>query len=156
MLADRINDIDCIGRIHFDLHRVQSVASEQRVTEDGIAQIGYTIPSDTLRLTATQDLERIDRNLHCQVESVILGDEALCIANGVGEQTGRVVVLAVESPDVRGIQYTDRCRITVLGYNAQLVNNLTAGYLIDTVLGVGLGNGLRNRIAHPENGITIP
>ena len=59
-------------------------------------------------------------------------------------------------PYIRRIQYTYRYRETILGNYAQLVNNLTAGYLIDTVLGVGLGNGLRNRIAHPENGITIP
>ena len=58
-------------------------------------------------------------------------------------------------PYIRRIQYTYRYRETILGNYAQLINYLTAGCLIDAILGVCLGDRLRDGVAHPEDGVAL-
>ena len=90
MFADCIVDGDVVGRIHFDLHRVQRIASQECVAEDGIAHISEAVPGDTFRLTATQNHQCIDRYLHRQIEGMVRDDEVLLITHSVGIETGGV------------------------------------------------------------------
>ena len=90
VFADCIVDGDIVGRIHFDLHRVQRIASQECVAEDGIAHISEAVPGDTFRLTATQNHQCIDRYLHRQIEGMVRDDEVLLITHSVGIETGRV------------------------------------------------------------------
>ena len=162
MLTDRVNDIDHISGIYFDLDRENRVAGKECVLEYRIFRIRYAVPCYACRLTASQYSIGLNRYVHRQVHGEVLGDEVLCVTYGIRVQTGgveRVInhdtgTVSVR-PYIRCIQYTDRRMITMLGYYAQLVDNLTACYFINTVFGVGLRGSLRNGVAHPENGVAL-
>ena len=90
MFADGVKTEDVVVRIQLDLNRIKRITCEQRVAENSIFDISYTVPCYAVRLTASQYAERIHRNLHRQIHGEIIGDKVLRITYGIRVQTGCV------------------------------------------------------------------
>ena len=162
MLADRIYDIDRIGRVYLDLHRVHRVASEQRVAEDRISAVCQSVPENAFGLTAAQSNHFVHRNLNGQVEGIEFRYIAQIVKERIRVQTGRVERIAayfsytdVVRPYIRRIQRTDRYAVTMLGDYPQFGVRLTSRQFVDRVFGVSLCLKSRNRISVPEDSVTF-
>ena len=134
-----------------DLDRVQCVASRlECVAEDGVGCVGLVTPGYSLRQAATQHLDRINRNLHGQVERAEFSNEVAVIPYGIGVQAGSVVVLAVHHPCVRRVQNADADAIRRLGDDTQLIDDFASCHRINLIFN-RIGGGFRfvNRDAMP-------